>query len=127
MRIFNLQGLGAPDKPKKKKIKYAENDFTSHHSFLRLRKVKKINLKLHHTKKTQPSPQPPIKAYIVTHSHIIIYILLYILIYLSVFLLQPLRHGYNDLHSCQGAKQIDRVLGVLSPSTLSIWLPSEIK
>jgi hypothetical protein len=32
MRIFNLQGLGAPDKPKKK-IKYAEIDFTSHHSF----------------------------------------------------------------------------------------------
>jgi hypothetical protein len=41
MRIFNLQGLGAPDKPKKKKNKYAEIDFTSHHSFLRLRKVKK--------------------------------------------------------------------------------------
>jgi hypothetical protein len=56
MRIFNLQGLGAPDKPKKKKkIKYAEIDFTSHHSFLRLRKVKKINLKLSHTKKTQPT------------------------------------------------------------------------
>jgi hypothetical protein len=53
MRIFNLQGLGAPDKPKK--IKYAEIDFTSHHSFLRLRKVKKINLKLSHTKKTQPT------------------------------------------------------------------------
>jgi hypothetical protein len=32
-------------------------DFTSHHSFLRLRKVKKINLKLRHTKKTQPSIQ----------------------------------------------------------------------
>jgi hypothetical protein len=58
MRIFNLQGLGAPDKPKKKKkIKYAEIDFTSNHSFLRLRKVKKINLKLPHTKKTQPSVQ----------------------------------------------------------------------
>jgi hypothetical protein len=28
MRIYNLQGLGAPDKPKKKKIKYAEIDFT---------------------------------------------------------------------------------------------------
>jgi hypothetical protein len=42
MRNFNLQGLGAPDKPKKK-IKYAEIDFTSYHSFLRLRKVKKIN------------------------------------------------------------------------------------
>jgi hypothetical protein len=56
MRIFNLQGLGAPDKPKiKKKNKYAEIDFTSHHSFLRLRKLKKINLKLSHTKKTQPS------------------------------------------------------------------------
>jgi hypothetical protein len=39
----------------KKKIKYAEIDFTSHHSFLRLRKVKKINLKLPHTKKTQPN------------------------------------------------------------------------
>jgi hypothetical protein len=51
MRIFNLQGLGAPDKPKKKN-KYVEIDFTSHHSFLRLRKVKKINLKLPHTKKT---------------------------------------------------------------------------
>jgi hypothetical protein len=38
MRIFNLQGLGAPDKPKKKKIKYAEIDFTSHHSFLRVRR-----------------------------------------------------------------------------------------
>jgi hypothetical protein len=29
MRIFNLQGRGAPEKPKKK-IKYAEIDFTSH-------------------------------------------------------------------------------------------------
>jgi hypothetical protein len=57
MKIFNLEGLGAPDKPKKKKIKYAEIDFTSYHSFLRLRKVKKINLKLLHTKKTQPNPQ----------------------------------------------------------------------
>jgi hypothetical protein len=38
MRIFNLQGLGAPDKPKKKKIKYAEIDFTSYHSFLRVRR-----------------------------------------------------------------------------------------
>jgi hypothetical protein len=55
MRIFNLQGLGAPDKPKKKKIKYADIDFTSHHIFLRLRKVKKINLKFSHTKKTQPT------------------------------------------------------------------------
>jgi hypothetical protein len=54
MRIFNLQGLGAPDKPKKKN-KHAEIDFTSHHSFLRLRKVKKINLKLTHTKKIQPN------------------------------------------------------------------------
>jgi hypothetical protein len=36
MRIFN-QGLGAPDKPKKKKNKYAEIDFTSHQSFLRVR------------------------------------------------------------------------------------------
>jgi hypothetical protein len=36
IRNFNLQGLGAPDKPKKKKIKYAEIDFTSHHSFLRV-------------------------------------------------------------------------------------------
>jgi hypothetical protein len=35
MRIFNLQGLGAPEKPKKK-IKYAEIDFTSHHRFLRV-------------------------------------------------------------------------------------------
>jgi hypothetical protein len=55
MRIFNLQGLGARDKPKKNKIKYAGIDFTSYHSFLRLRKVKKINLKLPHTKKTQPN------------------------------------------------------------------------
>jgi hypothetical protein len=54
MRIFNLQGLGAPDKPKKK-IKHAEIDFTSHHSFLNLRKVKKINLKLSHSKKIQPT------------------------------------------------------------------------
>jgi hypothetical protein len=55
MRIFNLQGLGAPDKPKKK-IKYAEIDYTSYHSFLRLRKVKKINLKSPHTfEKTQPT------------------------------------------------------------------------
>jgi hypothetical protein len=38
-----------------KKIKYAEIDFTSYHSFLRLRKVKKINLKLPHSKKTQPT------------------------------------------------------------------------
>jgi hypothetical protein len=38
------------------KIKYAEIDFTSHHSFLRLKKVKKINFKLPHTKKTQCSP-----------------------------------------------------------------------
>jgi hypothetical protein len=38
MRIFNLQGLGAPDKPKKKKIEYAEIDFTSYHSFLRVRR-----------------------------------------------------------------------------------------
>jgi hypothetical protein len=36
MRIFNLQ---------------AEIDLTSHHSFLRLKKVKKINLKLPYTKK----------------------------------------------------------------------------
>jgi hypothetical protein len=50
MRIFNLQGLEAPDKPKKK-IKYAEIDLTYHHRFLRLRKVKKFNLKLPHTKK----------------------------------------------------------------------------
>jgi hypothetical protein len=57
MRIFNLQDLGAPDKPKKIKIKYAEIDFTLHHSFLMLRKVEKINLKLHHTKKTQPIVQ----------------------------------------------------------------------
>jgi hypothetical protein len=56
MRIFNLQGLGATDKPtKNNKIKYAEIDFTFHHSFLRLRKVEKINLKSPHTKKTQPS------------------------------------------------------------------------
>jgi hypothetical protein len=63
MRIFNLQGLGAPDKAKKK-IKYAEIDFTSHHSFLRLRKVKKINLKLSHTKKTQPNAEglPPLPS-----------------------------------------------------------------
>jgi hypothetical protein len=54
-RILNFQGLGAPDKPKK--TKYAEIDFTSHNSFLRLRKVKKINLKLFHTKKTQPTAQ----------------------------------------------------------------------
>jgi hypothetical protein len=38
MRIFNLQGFGAPDKPKKKKIKYAEIDFPSYHSFLRVRR-----------------------------------------------------------------------------------------
>jgi hypothetical protein len=38
MRIFYLQGLGAPDKPKK--IKYAEIDFTSHYSFLRVRQGK---------------------------------------------------------------------------------------
>jgi hypothetical protein len=44
MKIFNLQGLEAPDKPKKK---YAEIDFTSHLSFLRLKKVKKLP----HTKK----------------------------------------------------------------------------
>jgi hypothetical protein len=37
---------------KQKKIKFAEIYFTSYHSFLRLRKVKKINLKLPHTKKT---------------------------------------------------------------------------
>jgi hypothetical protein len=51
MRMFNLQGLGAPVKPEKKLSTYAEIDFTSHHNFLRLRKVKKINLKLPHTKK----------------------------------------------------------------------------
>jgi hypothetical protein len=50
MRIFNLQGLGLPTNLKKK-IKYAEIDFTSYHIFLRLRNVKKINLKLSHTKK----------------------------------------------------------------------------
>jgi hypothetical protein len=55
LKIFNLQGLG-PDKPKKK-IKYAEIDFTSYHRFLRLRRAKKINLKLPHTKKTQPNVQ----------------------------------------------------------------------
>jgi hypothetical protein len=38
MRIFNLQGFGAPDKPKKIKIKYAEIDFTSYYSFLRVRR-----------------------------------------------------------------------------------------
>jgi hypothetical protein len=38
MRIFNLQGLGSPNRPKKN---YAIIDFTSLHSFLRLRKVKK--------------------------------------------------------------------------------------
>jgi hypothetical protein len=54
LRFFNLQGLGALTNLKKK-IKYAEIDFTSHHSFLRLKKVTKINLKLPHTKKTQPS------------------------------------------------------------------------
>jgi hypothetical protein len=37
MRIVNLQGLGAPDKPKKK-TKHAEIDFTSYHSFLRVRR-----------------------------------------------------------------------------------------
>jgi hypothetical protein len=37
MWIINLQGLGTPDKPKKK-IKYAEINFTSHHSFLRVRR-----------------------------------------------------------------------------------------
>jgi hypothetical protein len=57
MRIFNLQGLGAPDKPKKlKKLSTEKFDFTSHHSFLMLRKVKKINLKLPHTKKNPAYP-----------------------------------------------------------------------
>jgi hypothetical protein len=37
MRIFNLGGLGAPDKPEKKN-KFVEIDFTSHHSFLRVRR-----------------------------------------------------------------------------------------
>jgi hypothetical protein len=37
MRIFNHQGLGARDKPKKK-IKYEEIYFTSHYSFLRVRR-----------------------------------------------------------------------------------------
>jgi hypothetical protein len=46
MKIFNLQGLGAPDKPKLKEDKYAEIDFTSHHSFLRLRQVKKNQFKI---------------------------------------------------------------------------------
>jgi hypothetical protein len=39
IRIFNLQGLEAPDEPKKKKNnKYAEIDFTSHHTFSRVRR-----------------------------------------------------------------------------------------
>jgi hypothetical protein len=50
MRIFNLQGLGAPDKPKKKNFKYAEIDFTSHHSFLRVRR----DQFLQNFKKTHP-------------------------------------------------------------------------
>jgi hypothetical protein len=37
MRIFNLQGLGAPDK-RKKKNKHAEIDLTSHYSFLKVRR-----------------------------------------------------------------------------------------
>jgi hypothetical protein len=56
MRIFYLQGIGATDKPKKK-IEVRRNWFTSHHSFLRLRKVKKIYLKSPQTKKTQPIKQ----------------------------------------------------------------------
>jgi hypothetical protein len=51
-RICNLHSLWAPDRPKKK---YAEIDFTSHHSFLSLRIVRKINLKLPHTKKKPPA------------------------------------------------------------------------
>jgi hypothetical protein len=43
MRIFNLQGFGAPDKPK------AEIEFTSHHSFLRLRKAKKNQFEIPYT------------------------------------------------------------------------------
>jgi hypothetical protein len=54
MRIFNLQGLGAPDKPKKKKkIKYAEIDFTSHYSFLRVRRDQFRQ----NCKKTHPNEQ----------------------------------------------------------------------
>jgi hypothetical protein len=53
MRIFNLQDLGAPDKPKKKKIKYAEIDFTSHHSFLRVRRDQFRQ----NCKKTHPNAQ----------------------------------------------------------------------
>jgi hypothetical protein len=52
MRIFNLQGLGVPDKPKKKKNKYAEIDFASHHSFLR---VKRDQFLQNCKKKTQPN------------------------------------------------------------------------
>jgi hypothetical protein len=49
MRIFSFQGLGAPDKPKKKKNKYAEIDFTSRHSFLRVRQDQfRQNLKKTH-------------------------------------------------------------------------------
>jgi hypothetical protein len=54
MRILNLQGLGAPDKTKKKKIKYAEIDFTSHHSFLGVRRDQFRQ----NCKKTHPSVQP---------------------------------------------------------------------
>jgi hypothetical protein len=62
MRIFNFQGLGALDKPKKNK--YAEIDYTYiYHSFLRLRKVKKINLKSPHTKKNPASCITILKAY----------------------------------------------------------------
>jgi hypothetical protein len=43
--IFKTSGL--PTNLKKIKIKYAEIDFTLHHSFLMLRKVEKINLNLH--------------------------------------------------------------------------------
>jgi hypothetical protein len=53
MQFFNLHR--APQKNLNLKKKYAEIDFTSRHSFLRLRKVKKINSRLPHTKKTQPT------------------------------------------------------------------------
>jgi hypothetical protein len=38
MRIFNLQGLGLLTNLKKKEINYAEIEFTSHHSFLRVKR-----------------------------------------------------------------------------------------
>jgi hypothetical protein len=63
MRIFNLQGLGAPDKPKKKKIKYAEIDFTSYHSFLRVRRDQLRQ----NCKKTHPIVECQIRLFDLLH------------------------------------------------------------